>query len=537
MNRPLQSSTIFQWYERRLVWHPLLFSMAPVLSLAGYNLLEIHPLAGLRSLLLLLPMTMFNLILLQRWIKDKQRAALVCSIFLLLFFSYGHVYFGLVSESAHGLFSRIGLIGNHFALGLTWLGLFLASLWISARARFRMGTITQLMNLMAIVTVIVPLIQIIRFEYNRSRPVPIEAIAPGTSSLSGSVEQPDIYYLVLDGYGRQDILHELYSFDNTEFLTYLEQQGFAVVRHARSNYVQTNLSVTAALNMEYLPDLLETTGSSNDARMTLSRLIRDNRVVDFLGSQGYRSVAFASGYRPTELRKADRFLISSRRSINPLEGLLLETSAFAACQALGKRLGFPSYYPGYESHRQLIQYTLAALPDTVELPGPKFVFAHIVIPHPPFVFDSTGQPVTPDNRFSFMDGDAFQGTNKAYFEGYRDQLAFLNDQLELVISGLLQRSTRPLIIVLQGDHGPGLELDYHSYADTNLDERTAILHAIRLPADVDVDIPDTLTPVNTFRFVLSQYYDPALPLLPDRSYYSTWSAPLEFIPVESSDRR
>lgn len=535
MKPPPRSIAIYQWFEARLVWHPLLFAVAPMLSLMGHNLLEIDPRAGTRVLFLLLITTASCLILLQRRIADKQRAALLCSLSLLLFFSYGHVYYGLVSESTHGLFARVGLIGNHLALSMTWFALFAASLWITSRSRLRFTTLTQVMNLMALVTVSVPLIQITRFEFLRSRPISSDNSNRVILQTTGNTQRPDFYYIILDGYGGQDILRDLYSFDNRSFLGFLEQEGFSIASQARSNYVQTSLSISSSLNMTYLETLLEEFDAGGDHRLTLSRLIRDNRVMATLEAQGYESVAFASGYRPTELRNADRFFSPPRRTVNPLEGLLLETSAFTAFQALGERLGLPGYYPGYASHRELIHYTLSELPETADLPGPKIVFAHIVIPHPPFVFEATGQPALAHARFSFMDGDAFQGTEEQYRRGYREQLAFLNDQLQEVIHGIIQRSSHSPVIILQGDHGPGLQLDYQSFEDTNLDERSAILYAVRFADGQERELPPGLTPVNTFRVIFDTYFNADLGLLPDRSFYSPWNAPLDFVPIVSVD--
>jgi hypothetical protein len=47
---------------------------------------------------------------------------------------------------------------------------------------------------------------------------------------------PDIYYVILDGYARADILDELYGYDNSRFLDYLERHGFFVAETSHSNY-------------------------------------------------------------------------------------------------------------------------------------------------------------------------------------------------------------------------------------------------------------------------------------------------------------
>lgn len=532
MLRQLLNHPRLRWIGRRLALHPLLFAAAPVLSLMASNLQEIHPLAGMRALLALILGTALVLLLLGRWIHEKQRAAMICSLFLLLFFSYGHVYFGLVTQSTRGLFARFGLIGNHLALGIAWLAFFLAGVWMTLRVKLGLETLGRVMNLMAVASFVIPLVQIARFELQRRTSFEggRAIVEPYLDKNPGQVDKPDIYYIVLDGYGRLDILEQLYEFDNAPFLTYLEERGFFVAEEARSNYVQTSLSVASSLNMSYIQDV-NPDANAGDPRLTLARMIRDSAVREYLEQHGYQIVAFASGYRPTELRDADRFISSRGWNINPLEGLLLETSAFALYQHLSRNIGLPQYYPGYASHRELISFTLAKLHGTATLPGPTFVFAHIVIPHPPFVFDEAGEPVPRRYRFSFMDGDAFQGTEAEYIGGYREQLIYLNRQLEVLIADLLSRSERPPVIILQGDHGPGLQLSYQSATESNLEERLGILNAIHMPGEGQVDMPEDITPVNTFRLIFNRYFQTEFPTLPNLSYYSTWNEPLDFMLV------
>lgn len=51
---------------------------------------------------------------------------------------------------------------------------------------------------------------------------PVEMAEIHTASGSGS-ELPDIYYIILDGYGRADVLSSIHGFDNSEFIHALEK--------------------------------------------------------------------------------------------------------------------------------------------------------------------------------------------------------------------------------------------------------------------------------------------------------------------------
>ncbi len=67
------------------------------------------------------------------------------------------------------------------------------------------------------------------------------------------LKKPDIYYIILDGYGRGDVLKSVYGFDNEKFYNELENRGFFIARKSNANYAQTTLfSLASSLNMEYL---------------------------------------------------------------------------------------------------------------------------------------------------------------------------------------------------------------------------------------------------------------------------------------------
>ncbi len=93
-------------------------------------------------------------------------------------------------------------------------------------------------------------------------------------------------------------------------------------------------------------------------------------------------------------------------------------------------------WPSFNTHRQIISYTFQKLPEVAVIPGPKFVFAHIIAPHPPFVFDKSGNPITPDYTYSLnapTDRNIFE-----FRDGYLDQLTILTMRYSLQLMASLQ---------------------------------------------------------------------------------------------------
>ena len=73
---------------------------------------------------------------------------------------------------------------------------------------------------------------------------------------------------------------------------------------------------------------------------------------------------------------------------------------------------------------------------------PKFVLAHLLIPHPPYVFGSNGEAILPES-LSLEDKDNF--------ELYFDQLEFTNKKIQEVVEKLTA-TEHPPIIIIQSDH-------------------------------------------------------------------------------------
>ena len=103
--------------------------------------------------------------------------------------------------------------------------------------------------------------------------------------------------------------------------------------------------------------------------------------------------------------------------------------------------------------------------------------------------------------------------------------------MEKVITEILSHSSPAPIIIIQGDHGPGAYLDWDSAEKTNLDERMSILNAYYFPSGHSGSLYASITPVNSFRVLLNEYFGMNYPLLIDKVYFSTWSNPFDYIDV------
>lgn len=512
--------------KKAYVIHPFLLALFPILFVYAQNLEHMSLSQVWKSVLILLGVTLVSFLLLAFILRNVMKAGLVVSLFLLLFFSYGPVHRLLWGGTTAGLAAAMpGL------LLVIWAVVFGCVAGLIIRAERGLPEITRIVNVMALALVLISVFDIGLFEISRGSSARAHGDVNGLQIVRpGDVPAgilPDIYYIILDGYARADVLAEVYGVDNSDFLEYLGQEGFFIAREGRANYAHTALSLAANLNMDYLDRVAARIGPETFDRQPMGTMIKDSAAVGFLRQNGYTVVAFPTGYTFTEIEDADYYM-GSGRSLNEFEiGLLLATPV---PWLVIERSNLNPYAP----HRDRIRYTLDHLTDTAQLPSPHFVFAHIVAPHPPFVLDELGNAVEPEGEYNMGEGShflEFGGTVDQYRAGYAGQLAYINDRIRVVVGELLYQSSRPAIIILQADHGPGLELDWDDPANTNLKERLAILNAYLLPGEGSADLYDGITPVNTFRVIFNRYFGTDLELLKDDSFFSTWDRPYEFIHV------
>ncbi len=504
----------------RVPVHPLLFAAASPLSLLASNIDQIRPSTAIRAVLVSVAFGIIVYVILRFAVGNWKTAALIASVFVVLFSTYGLVY-GFIRDAGDIGWS----LARHRYLMPLWLVLAAAGILAVIRIKEFRGALTKAFNLAGAVAVLIPLTQIFAYEA-RSGIANIESgeAANSSTQLSLPVDQaaPDIYYIITDAYTRDDYLLANYGYDNQPFLETLEEMGFYVARCSRSNYAQTDLSLPSSLNMEYLEVLDDSYRAGNTEKIGLDHLIRQSRVRRELEALGYSIVAFETGFFYTQLEDADFYYglpkqgtlseFFNFRGISGFEALWLQNSGFKFLLDSAIATGFLSLVlPDLDRPRSIYRDRALFVLDQLEpenvpaIRGPKFVFAHIVSPHYPYVIDREGEFV--DREIPASDRDA-----------YIDQLVYLNRRLTGILEGIVETAEVPPIVILQADHG--------NFGSP--DERTAILNAYYLPGDGEDALYQGISPVNTFRLIFDTYFGADLGLHEDRSFLSDYDLPFDY---------
>ena len=499
-----------------------------ILALYSANVAEVSP--SEVEIPLFSAMGFALLLLLPAWLlcRDIRKATVIVSIFIVLFFSYGYV-----SSAVAGL----GI--TYKVLWPIWCILIIFSAYLVKRTRRDLHKLTVILSIVAIALVVVPAINIAANE--------IEAASQGITTTENSYSPkanaskteslPDIYYIVLDRYASDSTLKDVYHYDNSEFTEYLANQGFYVASESRSNYPETPQSLASSLNMEYINHLGEELGEDFADMEPLYTMLQDYEVWHFLRSRGYQFIHMGSWWEPT--RKNDYADMNINYWEIPEFSMTLFKTTMLYPVALESAL-LPQWLKApYIAEFRIaqwnrVQYKFDKLAEIPEMKEPTFVFAHMLIPHNPFVFDRNGNYLTEE-----------EVNNRSVEVNYIDQLVFANGKLRELIDKLLSSSEVPPIIVLQADEGsyPGgqdkwkgegeweVAVGWEEATRAELREKVTILNAYYLP-DVNRDVLyPSITPVNSFRLVFNHYFDTDLELLPDRSYAFYRDHPYKFFEI------
>lgn len=319
---------------------------------------------------------------------------------------------------------------------------------------------------------------------------------------------PDIYYIIVDRYANDSTLKTVYRFDNREFLDFLAQKKFYVASQSRANYLTTLQSLASSLNFQYINYLAKHADPDSSYRIPINHLLEDFRLRRVLKNRSYRHFHLGSWWEPTRTNR----LADQNIRFKALPEMFYVLYGRTMAYPLTSRLGILDLR---RDNWKNTQRQFQQLSEISRLDGPKFVFAHFVLPHPPYVFDR-------DGNFLEAEEAATRGNEKNYVK----QLIFTNHMLKTVINHLLSDPKRQPVIVLQSDEGPwpssyeknSSTFQWEQATDAELRQKMGILNSYYFPGVETNGLYDSISPVNSFRLVLNLYFGASLSLLPDESF-------------------
>ncbi|OQY32080.1 MAG: hypothetical protein B6243_07725 [Anaerolineaceae bacterium 4572_5.2] len=484
--------------KNQLSVYPILIAIYPILALRNHNIIYVDVASIVRSLIFSITITLALWLLAYLFLRDVDKAGIIITWGIFLFFTYGHIYLEIDSLMGEAIRHRslLAIYGIIFLLGVWWI----------IKRRSGLETIRSFLTFTGLILFTLALFQSLRYDYGIYK-ASVEASKNYKSAITSremvhDQSLPDVYWIILDAHTRSDVLQEKYDYDNSAFIQELTDMGFYVAQCSQSNYATTKYSLGSTMNLAYL----ENSDDNYDLNLPLNKSI----VRQIFDSYGYLAVSNQASY----FKFGEDIHLSRNRiafghinisgGMNEFEAMLFETSML--------RIFFdmPQLLPGFsgegrhevEHYERYLEtlYILDELQNLPEIQGPKFVLIHIMVPHSPYIF-------TPEGDYQWED----------YAQsGYRSNVAFIDTHIVDGLRAIIDKSEIPPIIILQGDHGPtGTK---HKIVTPEM--RMAILNAYYVSDETKVSLYGSITPVNSFRVIFNHYFGEEYELLEDRSYYA-----------------
>ncbi len=239
----------------------------------------------------------------------------------------------------------------------------------------------------------------------------------------------DVYIVLLDRYGGTNTLKQKFGFDNSDFINELKQQGFYVFDKMYSNYDLTFASIPSILNLEYFENL--NFGNSNSA-------IEDATLYKIAKIKGYKTAFIKNPFFSLKTSKyLDYVQEEQKLYLNDILHIFFGTGVYRDIVESSK---FINLFKTKETN-------------TLNLIGKKFVFMHMLLPHPPYLYDENGN--TLENTFDFE-------------TGYLPYLKYTNKWTLNEIKKIKNdNKDNPPVIIITGDHGmrykPMLESNFSTF--------------------------------------------------------------------------
>lgn len=315
---------------------------------------------------------------------------------------------------------------------------------------------------------------------------------------TASSQLPHVIWLILDMYPSSASLQEAWQFSNP-LDDWLRKQGFFVASYAQSSYNYTPFSISAELNMRSFDEY--TQGDPVQAKDQVRAILRMKRnpVFRFFQEHQFRIDNYSLfdyaasptrgwtffGDLPERLLNDRTLLARLKRDI----GWKLERSILKTAQENDSIQIHQDVDQTHARYQELIQNWKESLVSIKQAQQPVFSVFHIMLPHEPYLYDSSGALIYRSYNTAPTDfiGQVIH-TNTLLKEWIRECFS-LQDQ-------------RRLLLVVQGDHGYKYEEDDDRFTK----ESNRILLAVYDSQQQYDQWTEEVNGMNLFRILLNQYF-------------------------------
>lgn len=317
--------------------------------------------------------------------------------------------------------------------------------------------------------------------------------------------KPNIYLLLFDEYAGLESLKDSFNYDNSDMYKQLKNDSFQILT-TFSNYNVTAFSMSSLFQMNYLTNLENTSTVGWKQIQQCMLEIKNAPVFNHFKSMGYdvktfslfevfnnKSVGanqFLLGHKRVLTHKMFHNIILKDIGFNFTSGKL--ESPFLQKLILGDS---PDYNAKVEGD------LLKVIDDKVP---PQFVYAHFLMPHYPFLFDSTGKKNSLHHIFKV----------RAWLDkvDYVSYLKYCTKKMIEMEKNIISKDSNA-IVVLMSDHG---------FRTGSAKPSASVFNnfcAVRNLTKNELTVSDTISNVNLFRYIFNTSYNQSFPYIKNRTVF------------------
>ena len=485
------------FFKKDNVLHPFLFAVWPTLGMFSFNISLFNFSDILLPLALIIAFFFLFWLLLSKIFSNGIKAGLITSIFLILFFTYGIFHYYVTDSSNNDDPIIFGL------LYVIFIGILISLSVLIIKTKKNLSDLTFILNCTAATIILISFISIgnYYFDYYSF----YDQTFDHSESNVQNIELPNVYYIILDEYANSKSLKKLFDFGNKEFLTNLKDRGFFIPSKGYNNYPSSFPSIPSMLNLNYVNHLDGTLTSSN-YNAIFHKLENQNLLMQKMNLYGYSIINIDGGINK-------KFSIAEKNlCINEFFNPQLVHSLTRI--SMLKSLDIGITIDETRKNRLCVFSDMSTINEQIK--GPIFVYAHLILPHSPFLFGPNGEYVNPENILLEWETTSEQINSEQNL--YLDQLKFTNKKtLELVDKILI--SDPDALIIIQSDHGLRLGVDWENPSEEMMVQSLSGFQAYYFPTKNYDVLYDDMTPVNSWRIILNSFFEENYDLLDDSQYW------------------
>lgn len=420
-----------------------------------------------------------------RFYRDRLRAGLLISLLL-----FCYLFYGVVQDAMQQSPALMGMARDHVLMPVLALLLLAVALGLKLIST-QPVKLTLYLNLLLLIYVLADLVLLGMRPFKKEPAVVADKhlVKPACDTCA----KPDIYLLLLDEYAGTRTLMKEFGYSNQDFVNSLRERGFFVADTPSSNYAYTPFSMACMFNMDYSGwKGMEQDINAKHYTMAANQIGRSPALQELL-RQGYelqnlsifdilnRPAAFDQGFMALKLR-----LVTDKTMWERFRKSLFWQ--FDRQDGWGRKLGWDGAGRIGKGNAEMISRTMELAKDTAKR-GPQFVYTHLLMPHPPYLFDSLGRR-----------GDA----------GYLSYLKYASREVGKLVDTIMKGEKGQAVIMVMSDHGMRKAgVDWASKEFNNN------FNAVYLPRRNYDYFYASISNVNQFRMLFNSLFDSKYEVLKD----------------------